>query len=190
MSEPAFRRATYEDLLEVPDNLVAEIIDGQLYTSPRPSPRHAQASSTLGGDLTVSFSRRTSGPDGPGGWWILDEPELHFGDDVVVPDLAGWRRERLEQIPDEAFFTVAPDWVCEVLSPRTERLDRVEKKRIYAREGVDSLWLVNPIAQTFEVLRRVDDRWQEIAVHGGDQRVRVEPFDAVELDMSRWWERR
>jgi Uma2 family endonuclease len=129
MSEPVARRATYEDLLQVPEHLVAEIIHGQLVTHPRPAPRHARASSSLGDELVSPFDK---GRGGPGGWWILDEPELHLGAHVLVPDLAGWRRERMRSLPDTAWFELAPDWVCEVLSPGTARLDRVEKLPIYA----------------------------------------------------------
>ena len=129
------RSATYDDLRQVPAHLVAEILDGKLYVSPRPAPRHARSSSGLG----VSLGPFDSGRGGPGGWYILDEPELHLAPDVVVPDLAGWRRERLPRLPNEAFFTLAPDWVCEVISPSTAAMDRVKKLTIYARESV-ALW--------------------------------------------------
>lgn len=157
MSQPARARrpATYADLLAVPDHLVAEIVDGDLHTTPRPTPRHAVVSSGLGADLVGPFDR---GRGGPGGWWILDEPELHLGADVLAPDVAGWRRTRLPQIPAEAFFTLAPDWVCEVVAPATERLDRGSKLPIYAREGVAHLWLVNPIAETNEAYRLEQSR--------------------------------
>src|SRR5262245_41941132 len=125
----ARRRATYDDLTAVPEHLIAEIIDGELITSPRPAPPHALACS---GILSVLFDRFNGPPGGesaPGGWWILYEPELHFGDDVLVPDLAGWRRDRMPDPPDIAYFTLAPDWVCEVISPSSERLDRVARCR-------------------------------------------------------------
>ena len=125
------RRATYEDFCQVPDHRVAEILDGELIVTPRPALRHARASSALGGYLWGPFQ---SGRDGPGGWWILDEPELHLADDIVVPDLAGWRRGHLPVVPDNWYMTLAPDWVCEVISPTTERMDRSRKMRIYARE--------------------------------------------------------
>jgi hypothetical protein len=118
MNAPAIRAATYDDLLQVPENLVAEIIHGQLITHPRPAPRHAWASSSLGGELV---SPRDKGRGGPGGWWILDEPELHLGPHVLVPTLAGWRRERLPTLPEAAWFELTPDWICEVLSPSTAR---------------------------------------------------------------------
>ena len=177
-------RATYEDLLKVPDDKVAEIVDGELYVSPRPAMPHAFAASGLGVDLGGPFDR---GRGGPGGWWIVDEPELHFGEDVLVPDLAGWRRERMPEAPRTAFVTLAPDWVCEVLSPSTERLDRARKLRVYAREGVDHAWLVNPLARTLEVYRRAEQRWLILATHEADAIVRAEPFDAVELDLLPLW---
>src|SRR5437867_3814671 len=133
------RRATYADLLEVPEHLVAEIIDGELLTSPRPASPHALAASAIGSALVDRFNGPPGGADAPGGWWILDEPELHLGDDVVVPDLAGWRRERMPVLPDVVGFTLAPDWVCEVISPSTARIDRGRKLRVYAREQVAHL---------------------------------------------------
>jgi Uma2 family endonuclease len=143
MARPTRTRqpATYEDLLNVPDHLVAEILDGDLYTTPRPAPRHADASSGSGAALRGPFDR---GRGGPGGWRILDEPEWHLASDVLVPDLAGWRRERLPRLPEEAFFSLAPDWICEVLSPATAAIDRVKKLSIYGREGVPHAWLVDP----------------------------------------------
>ncbi|MBI2566851.1 MAG: Uma2 family endonuclease [Candidatus Schekmanbacteria bacterium] len=186
MSESARRKATYEDLLGLPPDVVGEIIDGELSVLPRPAPLHASTASVLTGDLRP-FSR-TGGGGGSGRWRILAEPEIHLEGDIVVPDLAGWRRERMPLLPPTAFFTLPPDWICEVLSPSTVRVDRTKKKRIYARHRVEFLWLVDPWAQTLEVLRLVGDFWQEIAVHGGDERVRAMPFEAIELDLGQWWE--
>ncbi len=185
MSVPARRHATYEDLLAVPEHLVAEIVDGELVTSPRPAPRHANAASVLTIGIGGPFHLGSGG--GPGGWWIIVEPELHMGPDVLVPDLAGWRRERMPVFPDAAFFDLAPDWVCEVLSPVTGRLDRVRKLPIYAREQVRHAWLVDPILRTLEVLRREGAQWVLVATHGGDDKVRAEPFEAVELPLSVLW---
>jgi len=182
----AMRAATYEDLMRVPDHLVAEILEGELYATPRPAVPHAMAASVLGSELGNPFQQ---GRGGPGGWWILDEPELHLGADVVVPDLAGWRRAHLPELPNAAAITVAPDWVCEVLSPSTEALDRVPKLRVYARERVSHVWFVNPKTQTLEVLRLEGGAWMIIATHDGDASVRVEPFDAVSLDLFRLWGR-
>ena len=177
------KRATYEDVLSAPENKVAEILDGELFLSQRPSPRHLVASSRLGGALEPF----DVGQDGPGGWWILDEPELHLGEDVVVPDLGGWRRVRMPAMPDVAFLSLAPDWVCEVLSPSTERIDRSRKLRIYAGAGVAHAWLVNPVERTLEVLRLRDGAWTIVAVCSGSAPVRVEPFDAIELGLGRLW---
>ena len=179
------RPATYEDLLKVPDHSVAEILDGELHVSSRPAPRHADASSGLGGALRNPFDR---GRGGPGGWRILDEPELHLGADVLVPDLAGWRRERLPALPDEAYFSLAPDWVCEVPSPSTASMDRVKKLTVYAREHVKHAWLADPLARTIEILRLENARWTIVATFADHDVIRAEPFDALELDLSLLWE--
>jgi len=179
------RRATYDDLAKLPDRVVGEILDGELHVSPRPAVLHSLASSTLGSELVAPFQR---GRGGPGGWWILDEPELHLGEDVVVPDLAGWRRERLPQLPVSPSLSLAPDWVCEILSPATERIDRVHKLPIYAREGVGHAWLINPEARTLEVYRRSGDAWLLVTSHEEDDVVRAEPFDAVALELKALWD--
>jgi Uma2 family endonuclease len=181
---PAKPRATYEDLAQLPEYLVGEVLDGELHASPRPSAPHALAASTLQSDLGTLFQR---GRGGPGGWWILSEPELHFGDEVAVPDLAGWRRDRMPSVPNAAFLTLAPDWVCEVVSPSTERIDRVKKLPLYAREKVGYAWLVNPTTRTLEVLRNEGARWLVLASYAGDAWVRAEPFEAVELDLLALW---
>lgn len=182
------RRATYEDLLAVPDHQVAELVDGELHVNPRPASPHARTASRMGIDLGGPFDGDPGGPDGPGGWWILFEPELHFGEDVLVPDLAGWRRERMTSIPDVPFFTLTPDWVCEVVSQGTESLDRVKKMRVYGREAVPHLWLVNPRSMTLEVYSHAPPSgWLLDASHHGAEHVRARPFEAVELDLSRWW---
>ena len=187
MGEPAKRRATYEDVLNAPSHKVAEIIDGELILSPRPAAPHAAATTALGEELGPPFKR---GRGGPGGWIILDEPELHLGSDVLVPDLAGWRRETMSLIPNEAFFTIRPDWVCEVLSASTERIDRGDKLRLYARAGVGNAWLVNPLARTLEAIRLSQEtpgQWTTLGVFAGDAKVRIEPFAAFELDLSILW---
>jgi Uma2 family endonuclease len=182
------RPATYEDLRRLPDNVVGEILSGELIVSPRPSIAHTVAASALGGVLHTSFSGGAGGPGGPGGWWILDEPELHLHGDVLVPDVAGWRRERMPRPPKGAGIELPPDWVCEVRSPSTARIDRMLKMPIYARERVLHLWSVDPLARLLEVFRLDGERWTLVGAHGGDSAlVRVEPFDAVELDLTRWW---
>ena len=179
------RPATYEDLLAVPEHLVAEIIDGELYTSPRPAPRHADATTGLSGALHGPFDR---GRGGPGGWRILFGPELHFGRDVLVPDLAGWRRDRLPELPQEAYFTLAPDWVCEVLSPSTASLDRLKKLRVYAREQVRCVWLVDPVATTVEVFGLEAGRWVLTFTAGGSETIPLPPFEVLPLDLTLLWE--
>jgi Uma2 family endonuclease len=180
------RRATYEDLLRVPDTKVAEIVDGELIVSPRPASPHSFAASGMAAALLPAF-HGTEAPAGPGGWWILQEPELHFADDVLVPDLAAWRRERMPVVPDTAASTLAPDWVCEIVSPSTARLDRVGKMPCYARNGVARLWLVDPLARTLESVELVGDRWTVVACHAGDDSVRIEPFTGAEIRLDRWW---
>ena len=184
MSRPLKKNATYADLCEVPENFVAEILGGDLYAFPRPASRHSFAASVLGAELMGPFHR---GNNGPGGWWLLDEPELHFDADVLVPDIAGWRRERMPTFPDTAYIAVAPDWVCEVLSPSTEKIDRSKKLAIYAREGVRHVWLVDPLLRTLEVLRLESQRWSLVAAHEGGASVRAEPFDAIELPLAALW---
>jgi Uma2 family endonuclease len=176
--------ATYADLEALPANVVGELIAGELYVSPRPASRHALASSVLGAQLGSSFHL---GEGGPRGWFIIDEPELHFGEDALVPDLAGWRRERMPVFPDTAAFELAPDWVCEVLSPSTSSLDRNVKLPVYAREGVSHVWLLDPKARTLEVLRLDGDRYMLLGKHEADARVRAEPFEALELELVLLW---
>jgi Uma2 family endonuclease len=184
VSSPVKKAATYEDLLKVPEPLVAEILDGELYASPRPALPYALCASALGALLGGAFQ---FGRGGPGGWWILDEPELHLAANVLVPDLAGWRRERLPVVPNAAAMDLPPDWVCEILSPTTERMDRAKKLAIYAREAVGHAWLINPIARTLEALRRQGDGLLLLATHAGDAVVRIEPFEAIELDLLLLW---
>jgi Uma2 family endonuclease len=184
--DPAKRRATYADLLAVPEQMVAEIVAGELHASPRPASPHAHAAWTVGQDIGP-FGEKPGGARGPGGWWILFEPELHLGSDVLVPDLAGWRRGRMERIPRVAHFDLAPDWTCEIVSPDTARLDRIGKMPVYARAGVGHLWLLDPDARTLEVYRLEAGRWVVVGTFGGNATVRAEPFEALQLDLSRWW---
>ena len=183
VSAPA-RRATYQDVLDAPAHRVAEIVDGTLHTHPRPAMPHALASSRLGGELTGPFDR---GRGGPGGWWIIDEPELHLGEEIVVPDLAGWRRERMPDYPDTAYVSLAPDWVCEVLSPSTRRFDLHEKRPVYAREGVGHLWLVDPLDRTLEAFELRDGHWMLIATAKDDEPVSIRPFDAITFSLGGLW---
>ncbi len=178
------RSATYQDVLDAPPNEVAQIVDGVLYTHPRPAPLHAIASSQLGAGLINPFR---FGRGGPGGWWIIFEPELHLGEDVLVPDLAGWRQERMPKPPETAYFEIRPDWVCEVLSPSTRALDQGKKRSIYAREGVSHLWFIDPEAHTLEAFELNDERWVLLDTVTGDENVSLPPFDAVQISLSDLW---
>ncbi len=187
---PNLRADVVAGYLDAPETMVAEVIDGELSLMPRPKPRHALAAVALASDLFGPFTR---GRGGPGGWVLLPEPELHLGPkpDILDPDLAGWRRERF---PADAFdddapgaIAAAPDWVCEILSERTQAVDRGKKRRIYRREGVGHYWLLDPRDKTLEVYRLVDGKWLEVDTYEGDAVVRAEPFDAVELDLSALW---
>lgn len=179
--------ATYEDILALPRHVVGEIIFGVLHVNPRPAPPHAVAATALGEELGPPFKR---GKGGPGGWVLLDEPELHLGADILVPDLGGWRRERMPEIPfEKAYFELAPDWVCEVLSKSTAATDRSDKLAIYARERVSHVWFVDPIVKTLEILRLDGATYRIVAVHRDDAKVRAEPFDAIELELSTLWAR-
>ena len=178
------RRATYQDVLDAPAHQVAEIIGGTLYTHARPAPAHAVATSVLGGELGPPFHR---GHGGPGGWWIVFEPELHLNDEIVVPDLAGWRRERMPELPDVAYFPLVPDWVCEVLSTSTRTVDEQEKRPLYARKGVGHLWLVDPMNRTLEAFALHEGQWLLIATAKDNEPVSIRPFDAITFNLGDLW---
>lgn len=174
----------YKQLEALPDNQVGEIINGTLHANPRPSGPHGRAASVLGMLVGNPFD---IGSGGPGGWWIIFEPELHFTEQVLVPDIAGWRHETLPVIPQDHRFTVAPDWVCEVLSPSTGKTDRVEKMPIYADAGVQFLWLADPAIQTLETYRLVDSRWMLTGSYKDGDTLTAEPFEVVEIDLANLW---
>jgi Uma2 family endonuclease len=178
MADPARRPATYDDLFALPPHVTGQILFGVLHAHPRPAPKHAQAASTLGEELGPPFRR---GRGGPGGWLILDEPEVH---------LAGWRRERMPEMPvDKAYFVMAPDWVCEVLSPSTASLDRGDKLKVYASFDVRHVWFVDPEACTLEILERDEKGYRVFDVFSGEAKVRAVPFDAIELELALLWAR-
>jgi len=184
MPQLSTHRATYDDIVALPPHVTGQVIDGELYTSPRPAGDHAVFTSALGMEIGTPYMR---GRGGPGGWWIIDEPELHFAEDVVVPDLAGWRRERLPDYPTGPWISLSPDWVCETLSPSTAFVDRARKMAVYAREGVPNLWLADPRLRTLEVYALESGRWVLNATHSGDAVVRIAPFDGVELALGTLW---
>ncbi|MDE0523258.1 MAG: Uma2 family endonuclease [Boseongicola sp.] len=178
------RKATYRDVLDAPPHMVAEVLAGTLHTHPRPAARHAWASSILGGELVAPFGR---GRGGPGGWWIVFEPELHLGEDIVVPDLAGWRRDTMPEYPDAAYCSIPPDWACEVLSSSTRRIDMNEKRTIYAREGVSHLWFVDPVPKMLEAFELRDGHWVLLATLADDAPVSLPPFDAISFPLDALW---
>jgi Uma2 family endonuclease len=187
MGEPARQlEDLYAQLVALPEGRVGEIYNGRLIANPRPAGGHALAYSVLGADLLGPFQR---GRGGPGGWWIIDEPELHLIRDieVLVPDIAGWRKERMPQLPRGHRFEVVPDWVCEILSPATQRRDRAEKMAIYARHGVGWLWLLDPNYRTLETYQLQDGRWLNLANYAGDDKVSAAPFDAIQLELGDLW---
>jgi Uma2 family endonuclease len=180
------QKTLYARLCELPENLVGEIINGELYTQPRPAGPHANATSVLGMEIGSAFHQ---GRGGPGGWWITFEPELHFVRDVevLVPDLAGWRRERLPRFPQDQRFEIVPDWVCEVLSPSTAQKDRIAKIPVYAHYGVGYLWLVDPLARTLEAYGLQDHQWSVTGLFKDADRVSVEPFRDITFSLADLW---
>jgi Uma2 family endonuclease len=178
------RAATYEDLLAVPEHLVAELLFGKLVTHPRPAPRHAVAASALGNVLGPPFQ---FGSGGPGGWIFMIEPELHLGEHVAVADLAAWRRERLPALPETAWLETSPDWVCEILSPSTQRHDRGDKRLIYAEAGVGHLWHVDPVLQMLEVFELRDGKWLLLGVFHDDAPVHAPPFAGLTFQLGLLW---
>ena len=189
MAEEARKPATYQDVLDAPEHMVAEVLGGELHLHPRPKMRHTRAASSMGSSLHGAFD---AGHRGPGGWIILYEPELHFGADIVVPDIAGWREERfpIPDEPDPPFWTVAPDWACEILSEGTARVDRMKKVPLYARESVGHVWLVEPVVRTIEVLRLRDSTYELVGTWGGDEApFAIEPFEAVSFPPEAFWGR-
>lgn len=185
MTEPAAKRAVYEDLFGIPENMTGEILNGVLIVTPRPSRKHTVAASRLGGEIipTHDFGR----VGGPGGWVIIVEPEISLGENILVPDLAGWRKERFPVEEPHNWISVAPDWVCEILSPATARMDRTEKMPLYAKHLVSHAWLIDPILKTLEVFRFEPGRWVVLGVYAESAKLHAEPFSEIELDLGLLW---
>jgi Uma2 family endonuclease len=178
------RNATYDDLVALPDDRIAEIVSGDLYSSPRPRVRHARVLSAIGAKLFAAFD---DGVRGAEGWWVLDEPELHLANDVLVPDIAAWRRERLPVLPDTSAIELAPDWVCEILSPATAGLDREQKLPSYARHCVRWLWLIDPSQQRVEVHEQSGGRWTLLEGSQAGEVLAAEPFSLLSIDLASVW---
>ncbi len=181
----AYKQTLYEQLESLPEGLTGELLNGQLHAQPRPSGPHGRASVVLDRIIGRSYDDG----DGPGGWWLFIEPEVHFVRDVevTVPDLAGWRRVRMPRIPEGHRFEVVPDWVCEILSPSTESKDREVKMPIYAHYGVAHAWLVDPKRRTLEAYALADGEWHLLAEASGNDIVAVAPFEALQLDLANLW---
>ena len=184
MLKPKSRPATYADIEALPANMVGEIVFGALHAHPRPAPRHSVAANQLGYEVSGPFGR---GGNGPGGWIFMVEPELHLGPHVVVPDIAGWRRERLTPFPETAWIETAPDWLAEILSPSTQAIDRTDKLAIYAEYGVKHCWYVDPIARTLEALEARAGKWLIAATFRDDDPVTAPPFEAHTFALDLLW---
>jgi len=184
MAELAKKKATYEDLYAIPEHMVGEIIDGELVVTPRPSARHTHATSILGGEIVPPYRL---GRGGPGGWIILIETEIMLGEHLLVPDLAGWRKERFPGVPKDNWISISPDWICEILSPSTAPTDKVRKMPIYAQFEIPHLWLIDPLCKTLDVFRLEAGRWMLLAAFAENDKVRAEPFQEVEIELNNLW---
>ena len=184
MTDPARRIPTLADLDALPRGIKGEIIEGVLYTMTRPRSRHQRTGAMIVSALSGPFDL---GQRGPGGWWILPEPGIELPNTPeIAPDLAGWRRERLPVLPEDA-LTVVPDWVCEILSPTTRRHDLLIKMPYYAKIGVPFAWLVDLEARALTAQRLESGRWVTLAAYGDETEARIEPFDVIMLNVASWW---
>ncbi|MDR3569792.1 MAG: Uma2 family endonuclease [Syntrophobacteraceae bacterium] len=181
---PAKELATYKDLYSIPEDTIGEIIGGELIATPRPAPRHSHVVTILSEELGPPYRR---GRSGPGGWIFLYETEIRLGEDTVVPDLAGWRKERFPPQFEHNWIPVSPDWLCEVLSPGSFRSDKVKKMPLYARHGVGYIWLIDPVAMAMDAFRLESGRWSLLGSFTENDKVRVEPFQEIEIDLGDFW---
>lgn len=185
MPQPMKKPATYDDLFVIPEHATGQIIAGELIVTPRPSREHARVESALCAELTMPFD---FGRGGPGGWLILVEPEIRLGDDFLVPDLAGWHKERFPVAEEHNWISATPDWICEILSPRSVRLDRITKMSLYRDHAVPHVWLIDPAAKTLEIFGLGPARaWVTLGLYAGEQAVRAEPFQDVEIGLGHLW---
>lgn len=185
MSEAAKKKAVYADLCRVPENMIGEIINGELIVTPRPSRKHTLTTSLLGSEIIPSYFHGRGG--GPGGWVIIIEPEIGLDEHTLVPDLAGWKKERFPTSEKTNWISVAPDWICEVLSPSTLRTDKIRKMPLYAEHGIKHLWLVDPNAKTLDAFRLESGMWVLLSSYVEDDKVRAEPFQEIEIDLAGLW---
>ncbi|MDR3566965.1 MAG: Uma2 family endonuclease [Syntrophobacteraceae bacterium] len=185
MADLAGKKATYEDLFDIPENMTGEIINGKLIVTPRPSPKHMVSTSALGAKIVPRYQFGEGG--GPGGWLIVFEVEVRLGENTIVPDLAGWRKERFPKKLETNWIEVAPDWICEVLSPRTALRDRTEKMKIYAEHRVGYVWLIDPLNMTLEVFELKSSALVPAGVFGAKAKARIEPFTEIIIDLADLW---
>jgi Uma2 family endonuclease len=185
MAELAKKKAVYEDLYNIPAGMTGEIINGELIATPRPSRKHGFCATALGAAVTVPYQFGEGG--GPGGWIFIIEPEIRLGENILVPDLAGWRRKNFPFQEDSNWIAIAPGWVCEVLSPNTFRNDKVKKMPIYARHGVEHIWLIDPVAMTLDVFRLESSGWLMLGSYAEKDKVRAAPFQDIEIDLDGLW---
>ncbi|MFH1139158.1 MAG: Uma2 family endonuclease [Pseudomonadota bacterium] len=185
MPKPVKKRAVYDDLHKLPENMTGEIIEGELHAFPRPHSRHAKSTSVLSGELMPPYYFGRGG--GPGGWIILIEPEVMLGDDLVAPDLAGWKKDRLPKLPKKNWISVVPDWVCEMLSPSARGYDRIKKMPLYGQFAVKHVWLLDPLDRTLEVYQLENGRWTAIGFYGENDKVKAEPFAEIEINLADFW---
>lgn len=184
MSDPAKELTSYEALYNIPENMIGEILSGELIVTPRPAARHMHVTTILGEEIGPPYRR---GRGGPGGWIFLIEVEIKLGEDIVVPDLAGWRRERFPTEQEHNWIPIAPDWVCEVLSPSTVRTDKVRKMPLYARHNVGHIWLIDPANLTLDAFRLESGRWSLLGSFSENDTVRIDPFQEIEIHLGDLW---
>lgn len=185
MTKTVNKQASYQDIIDLPENMVGEIIHGRLEMRPKSATRYALASSSLSAELVSSFQQ---GQDGAGGWWIIDEPVCHLDSHVLVPDLVGWRRQRMPALPKTACFKTPPDWICEILSPTTTRIDRIVKMPIYAELGINYLWLIDPVLRTLEAYELHDGHWLLTGAHADNESIAIAPFAEHTFSLTDLWE--
>ncbi|MHC1727161.1 MAG: Uma2 family endonuclease [Syntrophobacteraceae bacterium] len=186
MAETATKKATYNDLYGIPENMTGEIINGELVVTPRPSRKHVYTASAV--EMKIGLPYQFGEGGGPGGWIILLEPEIGLGEHTLVPDLAGWKAERYPEEEPHNWISVCPDWVCEVLSPNTQRIDKMQKMPLYARYGVPHLWLIDPVAKTLDVFRLKSGEWVVAGLFVEGAKMRAEPFAEIEIDLNDLWQ--
>jgi Uma2 family endonuclease len=178
VARPQSRPATAADIAHA-ERL--EVLGGEIAEKASPSAEHGAAQFAFG-ELLTPFNRRPGGGGGPGGWWLMTEVEVELeAHEVFLPDIAGWRRERAPARPRGRAVRLRPDWVCEIRSASTARVDSVAKLRVYHRCGVPHYWICDPDTETLLVYRWSEAGYVAVLSAQRGERVRAEPFDAIEI---------